>query len=186
MKEDHEMTSDIANSQDGRPMRYGRVAIGLHWLSAILIIGLLLNGLLMTKLEAGDLQTNSYRIHAAMGSIVLLLTVIRLVWAWRDERPGPLPMARREWLAYRGVHLLLYAGAILTAISGTLLLVGSGLTPLASEVIPADIDRSLPVRTLHWLLAIAMFMLLVGHVGAALLYQRQRGRTFGRMGIGPV
>lgn len=178
------MGLETATRSGTGPARYGRVAIGLHWLSAVLIIGLLLNGFFMTKLDEGDLQTNAYRFHAAVGSIVLLLTIARLIWAWREERPGPLPMSRLEWLAYKGVHVLLYGGAIAAAVTGTLLLVSSGLTPLATEVVPADIDRSLPVRNLHWLVAIAMFVLLVGHIGGALLYQRQRGKTLSRMGIG--
>jgi len=164
--------------------RYDRVAISFHWISAVLIIILLLNGLFMTKLDDADFKTNIYRFHVAVGSIVLLLTILRLAWAWRHPAPPGLEMGSTERLMYRGVHYLLYAGALLTAITGTLLIVSSGMPPLASEVIASEVDRSSPLRSAHWLLALGMIVLLIGHVGGVVMYERQRGGAFRRMGIG--
>lgn len=174
----------MTTSESSRPTRYSRVAIGTHWLSAILIIGLLLQGLFMTKLGDDELKTNFYRLHVTFGYMVLILTIIRLAWARRDRRPEPLPMPSSERLLYRATHVLLYAGAIIVAVSGILLVAGSGIVPVATEVTASEIDRALPVRNAHWLFAMGMVILLVGHIGAALLYQRRNGQTLSRMGIG--
>ena len=174
----------MTTSESSPPTRYSRVAIGIHWLSAILIIGLLLQGFLMTKLGDDELKTNIYRLHVTIGYMVLILTIIRLAWARRDRRPEPLPMPSYERLVYRGTHVLLYAGAVIVAGSGILLVAGSGILPVATEVTASGIDRALPLRNAHWLFALGMSVLLVGHIGAALLYQRRNGRTLARMGIG--
>ncbi len=174
----------MAVSQGPQPARYSRVMIGIHWLSAIIIIILLLQGLLMTKLEDDGLKTNIYRLHVTLGYLVLVLTIIRLTWARRDRRPEPLAMPDPERILYRGTHVLLYVGAFLATISGILLLAGSGIVPIAPEVIAADVDRSLPFRNAHWLFAMAMLILLIGHVGGVWIYQRRNGRTLERMGIG--
>jgi cytochrome b561 len=176
--------TDVANPQSAAPTRYDRVAISFHWISALLIITLLFNGLFMTKLSDGDFTTNIYRFHVAVGSLVLLLTVLRLVWAWRHPAPAPLEMPSAERMMYRGIHYLLYAGAILTAVSGTLMILNSGMTPIATEVIVSEIDRSSPVRNVHWLLAMGMLVLLVAHIGGVVMYQRSKGKTLSRIGIG--
>ena len=171
-------------AEQSRPVRYGRAAIAIHWLSAVLIIILLMQGLFMTKLEDDDFKTNIYRLHVSLGYLVLILTVVRLIWARRDARPEPLAMPRTERLLYRGVYVLLYVGAFAATISGILLVIGSGIVPIATEVISSEIDRSLPFRNAHWLFATAMLILLIGHIGGAVLYQRRNGRTLSRMGIG--
>jgi cytochrome b561 len=174
----------MAASDTPRPARYSRVAIGIHWLSAILIIVLLMQGLFMTKLDDDEFKTNLYRLHVTFGYFVLILTLIRLFWVWRDERPAALPMPSTERLFYRGIHVLLYAGAFITALSGVLLVAGSGITPIATEVTASGIDRELPIRNAHWLFATGMLVLLVGHVGGVLVYHWRKGGVLSRMGIG--
>jgi cytochrome b561 len=176
--------TDTTTPEASTPSRYGRAAITFHWVSAVLIIILLINGLFMTKLDDDAFKTTLYQFHVAMGSLVLLLTIARLIWAWRTDGPAPLQMPRAERVAYRGIHVLLYVGAILTAATGILMLVGSGIVPIAPEVVASEVDRSLAVRNVHWLLAMSMIVLLIGHVGGVLLYQRNHGKTLSRMGLG--
>ena len=174
----------MAVSESSRPARYSGVAIGIHWISAILIIILLVQGLFMTKLDDDAFKTNIYRLHVTLGYLVLVLTIIRLIWGRRAPRPEPLAMPSSERLLYRGTHVLLYVGSFLAVISGILLVAGSGIIPVATEVSAADIDRTLPLRNAHWLFAIAMLVLLIGHIGGVALYQRRNGRTLSRMGVG--
>lgn len=178
------MTTDIQGSAPARPTRYGRGAATLHWLSAILIIVLLAQGLLMTKLDDGDTKTLLYQLHVTMGYFVLILAVIRVVWMWRDARPGVLEMPRSEYLLFKAVHILLIVGSIVAALSGILMLLGSGITPIATEVTSDAVDRSLPIRNAHFLFAAGLIVLLIAHVGGVVLYQRRSGKTLQRMRIG--
>jgi cytochrome b561 len=70
---------------------YGSVAVSIHWITALLIIGLLVSGTLAE--ESADPATKALILsaHAPMGIAVLLLTLGRLAWWWRfDNRPAPL------------------------------------------------------------------------------------------------
>lgn len=175
------MTNSAPPVSEVSPRQYGRGAATLHWVSAILIIVLLMQGLFMTKFADGDSKTLFYQLHITLGYVVLLLSVIRVLWAVRDRRPSPLEMPRREYLAYKGIHFLLVLGSAVTAISGILLLVGSDILPIAPAVASADVDRSLPVRNAHFIFAMGMLILLLAHVGGVLMYQRRSGRTLSRM-----
>lgn len=175
------MTSDAQRSDPAGPAQYGRGAATLHWVSAILIIAMLVQGFFMTKLEDGDSKTLLYQLHVTLGYLVLILSVIRVIWAMRDRRPDPPEMPGSEYLAYKGIHVLLVLGSVVTAISGILLLLGSDITPIAPAVAPGDVDRSLPIRNAHFVFAIGMLILLVAHVGGVVMYQRRVGRTLSRM-----
>lgn len=72
-------------------------------------------------------------------------------------------------------------GAVITASSGILLVIGSGIIPVGPLVDPADLDGSLIFRNAHFVFALGMVVLLVAHLAGGLMYQRRAGQTFGRM-----
>ena len=175
------MVTEARQPDSTAPAQYGRGAATLHWISAILIIVMLFQGFFMTKLEDGDSKTLFYQLHVTLGYFVLILSVIRVVWAVRDRRPDPLGMPRMEYIAYKGIHFLLVLGSAVTAVSGILLLLGSDIVPISPAVASGDIDRSLPIRNAHFIFAAGMLILLLAHVGGVLMYQRRVGRTLSRM-----
>jgi len=52
----------------------------LHWLSALLVLGLIGLGLWMVALPLGLTKLYAYAWHKWIGLTVLLLTVLRLAW----------------------------------------------------------------------------------------------------------
>ena len=175
------MSNAATPESETAPRQYGRGAATFHWVSAILIIVLLFQGLSMTKLENGDLKTTLYQVHVTLGWFVVILSVLRVWWARRDRRPGLLQMPAAEAMAFKWVHYLLVLGALITAASGILLLVGSGIAPVSPAVDASEVDGSLIFRNAHLVFALGMIVLLVAHLAGGLLYQRQAGQTFGRM-----
>ena len=175
------MTNSASPVSETSPRQYGRGAATFHWVSAILIIILLLQGFSMTKLELGELKTTIYQFHVTLGWFVVILSVLRVWWARRDRRPDPLEMPAAEAAAFKWVHYLLVLGAVMTATSGVLLVVGSGMVPVGPLVDAADIDGSLVFRNAHFVFALGMVVLLVAHLAGGLMYQRRAGQTFGRM-----
>lgn len=175
------MTTATPPASDVGPRQYGRGAAAFHWVSAILIIVLLLQGFSMTKLELGSLKTTIYQLHVSLGWFVVILSVLRVWWARRDRRPDPLDMPAAEAAAFKWVHYLLVLGAVITAASGVLLVVGSGMVPIGPLVDAADVDGSLVFRNAHFVFALGMVVLLIAHLAGGLMYQRHRGQTFGRM-----
>lgn len=169
--------------------RYGRVAITIHWISAAMVIGLMIAGLRaadMTDLEA---KASLLRIHAPMGAAILVLTLARIGW-WlmadtKPEEPAGVP--HLQALAAKAVHGLLYVAILGLAGSGIAMIVLSG----AGEILFGTAPGPLPdfwdfaPRYGHAAMAWLMGALLVLHVGAALYHQFVlKDRLFARMGVG--
>jgi cytochrome b561 len=102
--------------------RYSRLAQGLHWVTAILVLIAFLVGAggpedrVYSAERAGQLT-----LHESLGLAVLLIVVVRLFWRFVDPAPEEPPMpAWMRWAAAAGhglLYLLLFA-VPLTAIIG--------------------------------------------------------------------
>lgn len=168
------------------PTRYGSVAVTIHWVSAAAIVALLVSGTIMAG-AGGEAKRSILPIHATIGSLVLLLTLLRLAWwIWGDKRPQPVagqpPM---QQLAARIVHGLLYAAIIVLGASGIATLALSGAVPAMLNGAPLPDFSGLLPRTTHGLVSKLMIALLALHIGAALFHQFiRRDRLLARMGLG--
>jgi cytochrome b561 len=93
----------------------------LHWLAAITIVIAFFIGLAMLRIASGPTQDSLFFWHESLGTTVLALTVLRLLWrVWRP--PPPLPSTVPDWIrAYAPAsHRLLYALMLLQPIIGWL------------------------------------------------------------------
>ena len=73
------------------PTRYGTVAIAIHWVTALAIIGMLISGLVAENSTDAVAELGILRVHAIMGVLVGVLTILLLiptllVWALVEER----------------------------------------------------------------------------------------------------
>lgn len=165
---------------------YGSVAIAIHWVSAAAIIALLVSGTVLAG-AVGEAKRSILPVHAAVGSLVLLLTFARIGWwIWGDKRPQPLPgQPRAQELVAQLVHGLLYAAIVALGATGIATMALSGAIPalLTGAALP-DLSELLP-RVMHGIVSKVMIGLLVLHVGAALYHQFiRRDQIMARMGIG--
>ncbi|WEK04264.1 MAG: cytochrome b [Candidatus Devosia phytovorans] len=169
--------------------RYGAVAVAIHWLTALAIIGMLVSGLVASNTASEAQQLTVLRAHAIMGVLVGVLTLFRIVW-WLafDKRPGDVPgMSRLQKQAAHAVHFGLYL-VILVMVSsglGTLVLTGANLQIFGSAPLPLPDFSLAPPMTVHGILSRVLIALLIGHVGAALWHQFfRRDHLLARMGVG--
>lgn len=111
--------------------RYTTVAIVLHWLIALSIIGLIIVGLWMSNAAEGlsdmapaerrafapQLQT-IFQLHKSLGLTVLALTLVRIVWRL-THRPPPLPaMPGWQKAAALATHFGFYVLMLALPLSG--------------------------------------------------------------------
>jgi cytochrome b561 len=100
-------------------LSWGIVSRWFHWVLGTAIIGMIAYGWWMNHFPARADKFFYRSIHADIGYVVLLLTVIRLVW--RGVNPTPeLPQDTPRWqrLAARTSHWALYVVTIIVAMLG--------------------------------------------------------------------
>lgn len=169
--------------------RYGTVAMSMHWVTAIAILGLLVSGLTMADMTDDLAKQGIVRTHVVIGFLVVVLTLLRIGWwAFADRKPDEAaPQPRWQALAARAVHGLFYVVIIVMGASGiaTILLSGAGLILFGGAPGPLPDFLQYPPRIAHGLGAWLLMALIALHVAAALYHQLVlRDRLLSRMGLG--
>jgi len=167
--------------------RYGSVAILIHWSSALAVILTFAAGFVVANVVSPAQQVPILIAHITLGTIVLVLTLLRIVWWVVADRRPDAPSGQPDWqeMAAKIVHYALYAILLLLASSGitTLVLSGAISTLLAGGPLP-DLSALIP-RIAHGILSKLLLALFVAHVGAALYHQLvRRDHLLARMGVG--
>lgn len=156
---------------------YGRPARVLHWLLAVLIVGVVIGGIVMVKLESGPLQNTIFNAHRSLGFVVLVLALARLAYR-ATHAPKPLPdsIPAIQRFAAETVHWGLYGLMITVPLLGW---VGTnafgapipifGLFELP-VLVGKDEAMSKMLLGAHVLVAFAFVAGIALHVGAALFH----------------
>jgi cytochrome b561 len=97
---------------------YDRATITLHWLTAILVIGLWSLGQTIDWFPRGVPRTAARSIHIVTGVALLVILLVRA--GWRTTRGRRLPPTDPPWLALlaRCTHGALYALLLSTVLLG--------------------------------------------------------------------
>ena len=172
----------------GNSLRYGAVAITLHWLSAAAVCALPVLGFMAVSALDDARRMVLLRVHVPLGAGVMFLTLLRLVWCFLDRRPEePAGQPRWQTLTAHAAHTMLYLVLVLMGVSGIGLVLVSG----AGEVLFSGSQSALPhfpdfaPVLVHGTTAFVLIVLLAAHVGAALYHQFvRRDHLLARMGMG--
>jgi cytochrome b561 len=168
------------------PTRYGSTSRFLHWLIAVLVIWQLLK--LGDRIGEGEHWIGQTLVpwHVSIGTLILLLAIVRLAWSLSQRGHRPQPPAGSSALAVRGGHFLLYAALLALPVTGTLYLMGHGYPLEAFGVqLIAGGDKQGWAHTIgEWHAPIAWLLLIlaIGHIGMALIHHFiKRDDTLRRM-----
>lgn len=165
---------------DTQSTRYGRGAVILHWLIALLIAANFVLAWVAEDLPKED-RMQIMGNHKALGITILLLTVLRIIWRLVHKAP-PLVDSLKPWEAAlsRVTHAGLYFVMLAVPVAGW------GLHSAFSKGAPVDLFGlfgfpAMPVGSdkgtiglfheLHEVFATAMLALIAIHVLAALKHQ---------------
>src|SRR3990167_28694 len=137
---------------------FGIVAIFLHWVMALLIVGLLCVGLYMTRIPVSLSKLKLYGWHKEYGMLVLMLAVVRITWRWRNINPSLASLSRFEEFAARSVHWAFYVFMFALPITGWLITSAAslpvsffGLFIFPNIVSPSEQHRILFQEIHRWL-----------------------------------
>ena len=167
---------------DTTPARYTRTAMGLHWLLALLLLGMFVVGLYMTSLPFSPQRLKLYNWHKWAGIVVLTLSFLRLLWRL-SHRPPALPAeiqtAMPAWqrCAHHATHGALYVLFFAIPLLGWAYSSAAGFPIVVFGVLPLPdfmpVDKALAeaIKPWHGYAAYALAALVVLHVAAALKHQ---------------
>jgi len=175
----------MKNSSD----RYGVLSRAFHWITAVLILAMLLLGNQMVdRIDA--LRPTLFRYHRAVGLLVLFLVVLRLAWAKYSPPPSADPgMERAAKTVSRLVHWLLYSMLIVMPVLGWLMSSASGepiMLPFG-VLLPAVIDPDphiyIVLKVAHRSIAVVLVGFVLLHIAGALNHLWiKKDAIFDRMG----
>lgn len=157
--------------------RYTSPAIALHWLLALLILGTLVVGLVMTSLPLTPTRLRLFNWHKWAGICVLILSAARLLWRIGHRPPPSLPAPRWQQRAAHGVHALLYLLCFAVPLAGWAYSSATGFPVVLFGVLPlpdwvgADRELAATLKRLHHALAYALAAGIALHVAAAFKHQ---------------
>lgn len=169
---------------------YGWIAIALHWLVALAVVGLFALGLWMTELEYYDAwYERGPDLHKSLG--VVLFVTVALRWVWRQLNPVPRPEPTHAAWERRlaGIaHALLYSLLFATMIAGYLISTADGrsIDVFGLFSVPATLsggeNQEDIAGEIHEVLAFTLIGLSILHTLAALKHHFiDRDRTLLRM-----
>ena len=115
----HNSTQSVLSSVPEPQAAYTRTSRGLHWLMAILIMGMFILGWYMMSIEDDQGSDWYFMLHKSIGIVVLLLACLRLLWRFGNQ-PGLLPQQLPQWQirASKISHWLLYGSMIAMPLAG--------------------------------------------------------------------
>lgn len=153
--------------------KYGVVAISLHWILAILMIGLLILGIYMVELPISLQKLKLYGWHKEYGFLVLGLAIVRIIWRLINITPN-LSIPAWEEFAARAVHWAFYGFMFALPITGWLITSAAGLPAsffglfTLPDLIAPNEESRLLFQEIHKWLGYALIAFIALHTAAAL------------------
>jgi len=173
--------NDRPYGSSGPGERYALLARVLHWLSAALVLTLVIPlGLWIAYFRPADeaLKMRLYNLHESFGLVVFALIVVRVIYrVVRPAPPWPVDTPHSVRAIARVSHGVLYLLLILMPISGFLATNAWGFPLALFEVLPIPSpigkDEALAkvLATVHWVGAAAFGALLSLHVAGAIYHR---------------
>ena len=157
--------------------KYDSIAMTLHWIVAILMVGMIFFGEALMEEDGGTFLPS---IHVSIGITILVLSVLRLLWRIMNP-PPPLPatMAKWEQSISKLTHVLFYVLMIGLPLTGWLAFPEflreeanmMGITVFGLFGVPSAPNFGEAAKDIHEIGSNVAMILVILHVLAALKHQ---------------
>ncbi len=151
----------------------------IHWLMALLIIGLLICGIFMANFIASDASYRSdfYHLHKSFGVVALFLIIIRVVNRIKNKPPAlPTSIKKIDQIMAHIGHYSLYALMVIMPLSGYLMSNSYGYkVKLFAITMPDLVAKNYELGAIfagtHKYLGYLMAAIVVAHIAGALKHR---------------
>jgi cytochrome b561 len=165
------------STTSGRPEHYAPLAKWLHWIIALLVIGIIPAGIVMANSDPGPLQDRLYLLHRSTGLLILALAIIRLAVRVTYSAPAPYAgLTRFERIASTATHHLLYMLLFLMPVIGWTMASAFGATTSFYGLfdMPNLVGKNEPLfnvlQVAHKVGGILMALLALLHIAGAIMH----------------
>lgn len=108
--------------------RFGLLTRLIHWIMALLVIGMLGFGTYIARMEVDMSNFHLFGWHKTIGIVVLTLVLVRLFWHRVSPPPGPMETVPVWQLRLaRAAHLALYVLLIAVPLTGWIASAATGI-----------------------------------------------------------
>lgn len=170
------------------PGRYSALAIALHWLLALLILGTFSFGVYMVDLPFSPGRIRQFNWHKWAGITILAFSGVRLLWRLANRPPALPPMPTWQVTLSHLIHGLMYLLFFMIPLAGWSYSSAAGFPVVYFGVLPLPdlVGRSKELAELlkqvHVTLAYSLAALVAMHVAAAFKHHWvDRDRLLDRM-----
>jgi cytochrome b561 len=170
------------------PAGYPASSKWLHWLVAALVLPAIVVGISLSYVPPGPTQDTMFNVHKAVGVVILVLMVLRIINRISVGAPAPEPgIARWQKAASSAVHGLLYVLLVVQPIIGYVAnsAFGASIPFFGLFDIPPIVEKNdaLAERlfAIHRGIGITLAILVAVHIGAALQHFVMRDGVLQRM-----
>lgn len=161
-----------------------------HWGMALLLIPMIIaGGVMVQEGISRPLQNTLFIFHKNVGTLLLLLIALRILYRWRNP-PPPEPDELPAWqkMASHWTHLLLYALMVIMPVAGYIRVRAGGF-PIemldamgAPTLIPKSEALAAFAKSVHYFGSWAIMILIAMHIAAALQHKLiKKDNVFSRM-----
>ncbi len=189
-----EMQMSRANTSNS----FGSITKTFHWLTALLILGIIPLGVIANNLPFETdaelaLKAQVFSWHKTLGVLVFFVALARILWASGQVKPGALhPERRIETFAAETAHWLLYISLVIVPLSGWIEHAATtGFAPIwwpfgqSLPFVPKNEGIAHLFASLHWIFGKVMIATLLLHIAGALKHHIiDRDMTLLRMWFG--
>jgi cytochrome b561 len=174
----------LMNTRD----QFGLIARLLHWLIAVLVIGMLMGGTTLLLLPSGGIKSFVIGVHKSIGVTILILMIVRLIWRVCNSQPRDLNDAPLFNYLARLVHVVLYVLLFLQPLVGIAMSQAFGfpVSVFGLFTLPRLVWHSATLGSflleVHDVTAVLLTAVILLHVAAAFKHHLiDRDRTLMRM-----
>jgi cytochrome b561 len=159
------------------PVNYTPTARLLHWLTAALVVTMIVVGIVMTNMGDGPTKDFLYHLHRSVGLVVLVVVLVRLVYRLTHPVP-PLPADFPDILklAARANHWAFYVLLIIQPLIGWIA-TSAYRAPIrffwlfeVPPIWPENRALSEQLFAVHAVIGVTLAVLIAIHVAAALYH----------------